>query len=72
MDAAAKILPCTMLNYDRIISQAECYGHSVERELVFLTVHSMLHLFGYDHIEEKIFSTSYAIFIVIPYPSHFS
>lgn len=30
--------------------QAEDYGHSIEREIAFLTVHAMLHLFGYDHI----------------------
>lgn len=38
---------------DRIVSQAEEYGHSQERELIFLVVHSMLHLVGYDHIEES-------------------
>mgnify|MGYP001229643646 CR=1 FL=1 len=31
--------------------QAEQYGHPVPREIAFLTVHAMLHLFGYDHIE---------------------
>ena len=35
------------------LRQAEEYGHSVEREIAFLTVHAMLHLFGYDHIEPK-------------------
>lgn len=30
-------------------SQAEEYGHSIEREMAFLTAHSMLHLMGYDH-----------------------
>ena len=33
-------------------SQAEEYGHSYEREFVYLFVHSMLHLLGYDHMEE--------------------
>ncbi len=46
-----------VLCYDKVLSQAKEYGHSVERELAFLTAHSMLHLMGYDHIvpeEEKI------------------
>ncbi len=33
------------------IRQAGEYGHSIEREIAFLTVHAMLHLFGYDHME---------------------
>jgi len=40
------------LNKDRILSQAEDYGHSVKREYAFLIAHSMLHLLGYDHMEE--------------------
>ncbi len=40
------------LNKDRIVSQAEEYGHSVKREYAFLIAHSMLHLLGYDHIKE--------------------
>ena len=41
-----------VLSVDKIKAQAEEYGHSVERELSFLVAHSMLHLFGYDHMEE--------------------
>ena len=37
---------------DRIYSQAEEYGHSVLREIAFLIVHSILHLLGYDHMEQ--------------------
>lgn len=42
-----------MISVEKVISQAEEYGHSTERELGFLVAHSMLHLFGYDHMEEK-------------------
>ena len=41
-----------VLSTDRVIEQANEYGHSVLRELSFLVIHSMLHLFGYDHMEE--------------------
>ncbi len=46
-----------IISIDKAMSQAEEYGHSIERELGFLTAHSMLHLLGYDHMmpeEEKI------------------
>jgi len=45
----ALLLGDIVLSQDRIFAQAEQYGHSVEREAAFLTVHSMLHLLGYDH-----------------------
>lgn len=41
-----------VLNIDRVKSQALEYGHSQIRELAFLTAHSMLHLFGYDHMKD--------------------
>ncbi|MCR4788065.1 MAG: rRNA maturation RNase YbeY [Lachnospiraceae bacterium] len=41
-----------VLNDRRIISQAEEYGHSIKREYAFLIAHSILHLLGYDHMEE--------------------
>lgn len=41
------------LNKDRIISQADEYGHSVLREYAFLIAHSMYHLLGFDHMEEE-------------------
>lgn len=42
-----------ILSVDKIVEQAENYGHSQERELGFLVAHSMLHLFGYDHMEDE-------------------
>lgn len=47
------VLGDIVLSVDRIRSQAEDYGHSITRELAFLTAHSMLHLFGYDHMEAE-------------------
>ena len=41
-----------VLCYDRACEQAEEYGTGVQRELVYLTVHSIFHLLGYDHMEE--------------------
>lgn len=38
---------------DQIKRQAEEYGHSETRELIYLFVHSMLHLLGYDHMDEE-------------------
>lgn len=40
--------------HDKIKEQAEEYGHSYERELSYLTVHSMYHLLGYDHETEEL------------------
>ena len=42
-----------VLSLEKAKEQAEEYGHSFEREVAFLTVHSMLHLLGYDHMTEE-------------------
>ena len=42
-----------ILSVDKVREQAESYGHSETRELAFLVAHSMLHLCGYDHMEEE-------------------
>ena len=42
-----------ILSVDKIVEQAEAYGHSEKRELAFSVAHSMLHLMGYDHMEEE-------------------
>lgn len=39
-----------VISYEHAEKQADLYGHSLEREIAFLTVHSMLHLLGYDHV----------------------
>ena len=41
------------INTDRVFSQAKKYGHSIKREFVFLFVHGMLHLLGYDHMVKE-------------------
>lgn len=40
-----------VLSVERAIQQAEQYGHSLQREVGYLTVHSVLHLLGYDHVD---------------------
>ncbi|WP_036728572.1 rRNA maturation RNase YbeY [Peptoniphilus mikwangii] len=48
-----RILGDVVINTKRVIEQAQEFGHSNEREMSYLTVHSVLHLLGYDHIEEE-------------------
>ena len=47
------VLGDIVISIDKAKQQAEEYGHSLEREIAFLTVHSMLHLMGYDHMEAE-------------------
>lgn len=49
-ESGAVLLGDVVISLETAIKQANIYGHSVEREIGFLTVHSMLHLLGYDHI----------------------
>ena len=41
-----------VLSMERVAAQAEEYGHSRQRELAYLVTHSVLHLLGYDHMDE--------------------
>ena len=45
-------LGAMVLSMERVAAQAEEYGHSRQRELAYLVTHSMLHLLGYDHLDE--------------------
>lgn len=46
----AALLGDVVLSFERAQEQADEFGHSLEREVGYLTVHSMLHLLGYDHV----------------------
>lgn len=52
-DSGELILGDIIISADRVLAQAQEYGHSVMREFAFLTAHSMLHLCGYDHMEKE-------------------
>lgn len=47
------VLGDIIISIDRVKEQAEDYGHSVEREFYYVLCHGMLHLLGYDHIDEE-------------------
>ena len=49
LDTGAKLLGDIVISVPKAIEQAELYNHTLQREIGFLTVHSMLHLLGYDH-----------------------
>ena len=51
-DTDELLLGDIVISMDHVYAQAEEYGHAPKRELAFLTAHSMLHLMGYDHMED--------------------
>ncbi len=53
LDTDELMLGDIVISMDKVKSQAQAYGHSLHRELGFLIVHSMLHLFGYDHMVDE-------------------
>lgn len=52
-DSGEALLGDIIISVEKVLEQAESYGHTPEREFAFLICHSMLHLFGYDHMEEN-------------------
>jgi len=52
-DSGRYILGDIVISCEKAVSQSEEYGHPIERELAFLSVHGCLHLLGYDHEKSK-------------------
>lgn len=52
MDTGTVLLGDMMISVPRCQAQGEEFGHGYEREIMYLTVHSVLHLLGYDHVDE--------------------
>lgn len=51
-DGDALVFGDVVLSIEKAIEQAEEYGHSIKREVCYLVIHSVLHLLGYDHMDE--------------------
>lgn len=56
-DSGELVLGDIILSVERVLAQAQEYGHSVLREYAFLLAHSMFHLCGYDHMDEQAAAT---------------
>ena len=50
-ETGASMLGDVVISMPRAVEQAKQYGHSLQREVAYLTTHSVLHLLGYDHVE---------------------
>ena len=48
-ETGAAMLGDIVISVEKAVEQAQLYGHTLQREVAFLTVHSMYHLLGYDH-----------------------
>lgn len=51
-EGGPNLLGDVIISIEKAVEQAREYGHSFEREMVYLTVHSIFHLLGYDHMDE--------------------
>ncbi len=51
-DTGDLVLGDIVISVEKVLEQSQAYGHSPERELAFLIAHSMLHLCGYDHVDD--------------------
>ena len=51
LETGAKILGDVVISVEKAVEQADAFGHSLQREIGYLTAHSVLHLLGYDHVE---------------------
>ena len=51
-DTGEALLGDIVISVEKVLEQAQSFGHSIEREYAFLITHSMLHLFGFDHMTE--------------------
>lgn len=52
-DTGELMLGDIVISKEKVVAQAKEYGHTIKREYAFLIAHSMLHLLGYDHMEEQ-------------------
>lgn len=52
LETGSVLLGDMMINLNRCFQQGEEFGHGFKREIMYLTVHSVLHLLGYDHLDE--------------------